>query len=353
MSPETGESNLFWQDDVYRVLRFFLARAASFFQQVFPLLPNKLAVLGVGQPRLAATKEDYSCGAQDNQTGKQGQNAEADELAMRDEDARGVDRLLQGDFEQVPFRRSEQLLKSVGRKGVVLRIKPKRSVLHRSGTCRFGSGSLPVMEGTGGTCEPFLANAAEGSVRLTDAHSLIGTRPARAGREAVGFVASETGEARRTGTREGQAVVCAVATVEARVGLAAANADVAEGSGKSRRTQTGRAGCRAAGLKTCAPILTRRAEGHNGTMSAYCRETKKTRYAIYHLTLAYPHFIHVIEEQGWNNAKDLIRTFQKVRARLEVILINLPPYTTFQTWFFFILRKIKTVLRRLANLPES
>lgn len=236
MSPEAGESNLFWQDDVYRVLRFFLARAASFPQQVFPLLPHKLAVLGVGQPRLAATKEDYSCGAQDNQTGEQGQHAETDELAVGDEDASGVDRLLQGDLQQVSLRWSEQLVKGVGREGVVLRSESKSSVLHWSGIGRPGPGSLSVMEGTGGTRVPFLANAAEGSVGLTDARSIVGARCARAGGEAAGVVACEAGVAGRTGACEGQAVVRAVAPVEARIRLAAAGADVTEGAGKSRRT---------------------------------------------------------------------------------------------------------------------
>lgn len=69
MSPKTGESNLLRQDDVYRMFRLLLARAASFSQQVFPLLSNKLAVLGIGQPRLTAAKKHNACSAQDDHAG--------------------------------------------------------------------------------------------------------------------------------------------------------------------------------------------------------------------------------------------------------------------------------------------
>lgn len=69
--PKAGESNLLRQDDVYRVFRLFLARAASFSQQVLPLLPDKLAVLGIRQPRLTAAKKHNACSAQDDQAGEQ------------------------------------------------------------------------------------------------------------------------------------------------------------------------------------------------------------------------------------------------------------------------------------------
>lgn len=87
MSPKAGESNFLRQDDVYRVLRLILARAASFPQQVFPLLSNKLAVPGISQPCLAAAKKHNACGAQDDQAGEQRQHAEADQLTVGDEDA--------------------------------------------------------------------------------------------------------------------------------------------------------------------------------------------------------------------------------------------------------------------------
>lgn len=69
--PKAGESNLLWQDDVYRVFRLFLACAASFSQQVLPLLPDKLAVLDIRQPRLTAAKKHNACSAQDDQAGEQ------------------------------------------------------------------------------------------------------------------------------------------------------------------------------------------------------------------------------------------------------------------------------------------
>lgn len=94
MSPKACESNLLRQDDVYRVLRLLLARAACLSQQVFSLLSNKLAILGISQPGLATAKKHNACGAQDDQAGKQGQHAEADELTVGDQDAGGVDGLL-------------------------------------------------------------------------------------------------------------------------------------------------------------------------------------------------------------------------------------------------------------------
>lgn len=225
------------------MLRLLLARAAGVSQQVFPLLPNKLAVLGISQPRLTAAKKHNACSAQDDHACEQGQHAEADELTVGDEDARGVDRLLKGDLQQVSLGRSEELVEGVSREGVVLRSQSKHSVVHRPGTDRLGPGLRSVLERTRGTCKPFLANAPEGSIRLTDTRAPVGAGPASAGRQADGVVTGETGEAERTDAREGQAVVCTVATVEAGVRLAAVNADLTEVSGKSRGTQTGGVTC--------------------------------------------------------------------------------------------------------------
>lgn len=138
------------------MLRLFLAHAAALSQQVFPLLPNKLAVLGISQPRLTAAKKHNAHRAQDDQAGEQGQHAEADELTVGDEDTGGVDRLLQGDLEEVSLRRSEELVEGVGREGVVLRSQRKHSVVYRPGTDRLGPGLWLVLQGTCGTCKPFL-----------------------------------------------------------------------------------------------------------------------------------------------------------------------------------------------------
>lgn len=80
------------------MLSLFLVSGAGFSQQVFPLLPNKLAVLGISHPCLTAAKEHDACGAQDDQAGEQGQYAKADELTLGNKDTRGVDGLLQGDL---------------------------------------------------------------------------------------------------------------------------------------------------------------------------------------------------------------------------------------------------------------
>lgn len=69
MSPKAGESNLLRQDDVYCVLRLLLAHASCLSQQVFPLLPNELAVLCISQPRLTPAKKHNACSAQDDQAG--------------------------------------------------------------------------------------------------------------------------------------------------------------------------------------------------------------------------------------------------------------------------------------------
>lgn len=120
MSSKAGESNLLWQDDVYGVLQLFLACAASFSQQVFPLLPNKLAVLGISQPRLTAAKKHNTCGAQDDKTGEQGQHPKTHKLSVGDKNSRGVDRLLQSNLKQISLRGSEELVESVSREGVML-----------------------------------------------------------------------------------------------------------------------------------------------------------------------------------------------------------------------------------------
>lgn len=236
MSPKAGESNLLRQNDVYRVLRLVLACAAGFSQQVFPLLSNKLAVLGICQPRLAAAEKNDARCTQDDQAGEQSQQAEADQLTVGDEDAGGVHGLLQGDLEEVSLWRSEELVEGVSREGVVLRSQGKQSVVHGPGTDRLGSGFWSVLQGTGGTCKPFLADALEGAIGLPNTHALVGTGPAGAWRQASGVVTSESCEAVWTGTHEGQPVVCAVATIEAGVRQAAVNVDLTEVSRKSRGT---------------------------------------------------------------------------------------------------------------------
>lgn len=234
VSPKAGESNLLGQDQVYRVLQLFLARAAGFSQQVVPLLPNELAVLGVGQPRLAAAEEHDARGAQDDEAGEQGQHAKAEQLTVGDEDARGVDRLLQGDLEQISLRGSEQLVEGVSREGVMLRSEREHPVVRGPASDRSGPGPGSFLQGTSRPGKAFLANAPERSVGLTHARAPVGAGPAAAGRQRGRVVASETGEAAGTVAREGQAVVRTVAAVEAGVGLAAVHTHLAEVSGKSR-----------------------------------------------------------------------------------------------------------------------
>lgn len=236
MSPKAGESNLLRQDDIYRVLRLLLAGGAGLSQQVFPLLSNKLAVLGISHPCLTAAKEHDTCGSQDDQAGKEGQHAEADDLTVGDKEARGVHRLLQGDLEQVPLGWPEELVEGVSRDGVVLRSQSKHSVLHRPDADRLGFCLRSVLQGTCGTCKPFLADAEEGSIWLADTRAPVGARPAGAWREAAGVITSEASEAMWADAGEGQAVVCTVATIEAGVRLAAVNADLTEVSRKSRGT---------------------------------------------------------------------------------------------------------------------
>ena len=118
----------------------------------------------------------------------------------------------------------------------MLRSECKHSVVHRPGAHRLGSGLGSVLQGACGTCKPFLTIAPEVSVRFSNTRAPVGAGSASAGRETVGVITSEPSEARRTDACEGQAVVCAVSTVETRVRLAAVNADLTEVSGKSRGT---------------------------------------------------------------------------------------------------------------------
>lgn len=217
------------------MLQLFLGSAAGFSQQVFPLLPYKLAVLGVSQPRLTAAKKHNTCGAQDDETGEQGQHPKTHKLSMGDEDAGGVDCLLQGNLEQISLRGSEELVESVSRKGVMLWSQSEHSVGHRPGTHQLGPGLKSVLQGTCWTSKPFLANAPECSIRLTNTCAPVGTGLAGAGRERGGVITGEAGEAVRTDAREGQTVVCTVATIEAGVRLAAVNTDLTEVAGKSSR----------------------------------------------------------------------------------------------------------------------
>lgn len=93
-----------------------------------------------------------------------------------------------------------------------------------------------LLQGTCGTCEPFLANAPERSIRLTDTRSPVAAWPSNAGREAGGVVTRETTETVRTDAREGQAVTRTVPAVKAGVRLTAVNGDLTKVSRKSRRT---------------------------------------------------------------------------------------------------------------------
>lgn len=215
MPPKAGESDLLGQDDVHRA-----PRGAGFAQQVFPLLANELAVLGVGHPRLTAAKEHDARRAQDHQAGEQGQHAEADELAVGGEDAGGAGRLLEGDLQRVSLGRPEELPEGVSVEGVVLRRQRKHSVVHRPDAHRRGPGLRSVPQGARGTREPLVANAPEGAAGPADARPPVGAGPAGAGREA-GAVTGGTGEAERTDAGEGRAAVGAVAPVEAGVGPAA------------------------------------------------------------------------------------------------------------------------------------
>lgn len=138
-----------------------------------------------------------------------------------------MNRLLQGDLEQVSLGWSKQFVECMSREGVVLWSQSKHSV-HRLGSSRLGSVPWSVLQGACGTCKPFLANTPEGSIRLTDTGALVGTGPAGAGREAGGVITSETREAMWTDTCESQAMICTVAAIEARVRPAAVNTDLTE-----------------------------------------------------------------------------------------------------------------------------
>lgn len=155
---------------------------------------------------------------------------------MGDKDAMRVDCLLQGDLEQVSLRWSEKLVEGVSRERVVLGSQCKYSVIHRPGADWLGPGLRPVLQGTCGTCKPFLANALEGSIRLTKTRAPVGTWPSGTGRGAAGVITSETSEAVRTDACKGRTMACTVATIEAGVRLTAVNADLTKVSRKSRGT---------------------------------------------------------------------------------------------------------------------
>lgn len=127
-------------------------------------------------------------------------------------------------------------MEGVSRERVVLGSQCEYSVICRPGADRFGPGLRPVLQGTCGTCKPLLANALEGSIRLTKTRTPVGTWPSGTGRGAAGAITSETGESVRTDARKGQTVACAVATIEAGVRLTAVNADLTKVSRKSRGT---------------------------------------------------------------------------------------------------------------------
>lgn len=173
VSSKAGESNLLWEDDIYRVFHVLLAGASSFSQQVFSLLTYELAVLGICHPCLTATKKHDARGAQDDQAGEQGQDAEADELTLSDQDSRRVDGLFQGDLQQVSFGRSEQPVEGVSREGVMLWGQRIRPVVCGPGAAQLGPAPRSVLQGTRETCQPFGTNAAKGSIRLTDTRAPI------------------------------------------------------------------------------------------------------------------------------------------------------------------------------------
>lgn len=188
MFPKAAKSYFLRQDDVHGVLRLFLSCAARLSQQVLPLLSNELAVLGVSQPRLAAAKKHNAGRSQDDQAGQQGQHSEADELTVCDQDAGGMDCLLQRDLQQVSFRWSEELVEGVSGDGVVLRGQREHSALCDPVADHLALGLQSVLQGTRGACERLLANTPEGSIRLTDARTPVAAGKVRARREASGDV---------------------------------------------------------------------------------------------------------------------------------------------------------------------
>lgn len=260
MPAKAAQPDLLGEDDVDRVLGLVLppAPAAHLLQQVLPLLPDQLAVLCVSQPRLASAKEHDARGAQNNQAGEQGQHAKAHQLPVGDQDALRVHRLLQGDFEEVPVRRAQQLVEGVSREGVVLRCERENPMLHRLRRDRLDSHSGSVLERTGGTRKPLLAKAAEGPVRLPHARAAVSAGPTGARRQVQGVVASEAREIQRAQAGEGQAVVGAGAAVEAGVGLAAVHVDLAVVPREARGAHAGGKGGRAVHRQTRAAVLTGR-----------------------------------------------------------------------------------------------
>lgn len=154
---------------------------------------------------------------------------------MGDEDAAGVDRLLQGDLKQVPLRRSEKLVEGVSGEGIMLRGQCKHSMIHWP-----GADLCPLLHSTRGPFEPPWADATESPVRLANARAPVAARRSSTGREGGSVVARETGESVLTGACEGQAAACAVPAIEAGVRLTAVDRDLTKVSRKSRRTQAGR-----------------------------------------------------------------------------------------------------------------
>lgn len=202
---------------------------------MFPLLANEPAVFNVSQPCLTAAEEHNAGGSQDNQACDQSQHTEANQLTVGDEDAPGVDCLLQGDLKQVSLRRSEKLVEGVSGEGIMLRGQCEHSMIHWP-----GADLCPLLHSTRGPFEPSRADATEGPVRLADARAPVAARRSSAGREAGGVVARETAESVLTGACESQAVARAVPAVEAGVRLTAVDRDLTKVSRKSRGTQAGR-----------------------------------------------------------------------------------------------------------------
>lgn len=196
MPPVVAQLDFLRQDDVDRML---LAVGRS--QEEIPLLPHQLAVLCVRHPRLTAVKKDDARRDQDHQTGEETQNGEADDLAAGDQRT--------GRLERLSLGRTQQLVESVGRYGVVTR------------TCRFHAGfglELADMEFAGRAGESGRTGAADPAVRVVEAG----------------------------------------ASVHARIGLADVRLDLTEGAGESRWTEAGTA-VRATRVHAGSSVLAARA----------------------------------------------------------------------------------------------
>lgn len=74
--------------------------SVRFHVEIF-LLADQVAVLGVGQPRFALGEEDNPSGDEDDETCKEAEDDEADDLTSVEERVVVVDRLLHGDLQDL------------------------------------------------------------------------------------------------------------------------------------------------------------------------------------------------------------------------------------------------------------